>query len=371
VETRNKTFTILSCIGIMLIVLGHLNYGIFEFGGLFPYYSYHVLIFVFISGYFYKTEDEQNIVAFIKRKAKRLLLPYMIYNLITGIVVTILHQFGFLYGEKMSLYNLFVAPFAGGHQFMLNAAGWFIPALFMLEVCNVVGRLILSKIRIKNEYIIMAIYAVFGITTVILAKRGSVYDWYKIPGRLLFMAPMLQLGRLYRADLEKKDNLPSVIYFGVLLILNLILVYTQAGLGYSVVWVTGFMNNPLIPYITAISGIALWLRISKILASVSGDFSFVDYLGKHTYEVCIFHLYSWLILGLIFIALSNAFGIFRDFDITSFKNDVYYSYVPLGIDMFKWVYFAVGILFPLGLCVIGDRIKKLLCGLQTDGKTTR
>lgn len=370
-ETRNKTFTILSCIGIVLIVLGHLNYGILEFGGLFPYYSYHVLIFVFIAGYFYKSEDEGNLLGFIKRKAKRLLLPYMIYNLLTGIVVTVLHCFGFTYGEKLSLYNLLIAPFTGGHQFMLNAAGWFIPALFMLELCNVVGRIILSKLRIRNEYVIMVIYAALGITTVILAQRGSVYGWYKTPGRLLVMAPILQLGRLYRTDLEEKDKIPSVIYFVLLLILNLTLVYTQAGLGYSVVWVGSFNNNPVMPYVTAVTGIALWLRISRILASVNGNFSFVNYLGKHTYEVCIFHLYSWLIIGLVFIALNKCFGICGDFDIATFKNDVYYSYVPLGIDMFKWVYFILGIIFPLGLCFIGDRIKGLLCGLQTDGKTTK
>ena len=217
-EARNKTFTILSCIGICLIILGHLNYGILEFGGLFPYYSYHVLIFVFISGYFYKPEDENNILAFIKRKAKRLLLPYMIYNLITGIVIVILHNFGVTYGENLSLYNLFIAPFYGGHQFMLNAPGWFIPALFLLEVCNVVGRKVLSLVKIRNEYLIMVLYALLGITTVILAQRGSVYEWYKIPGRLLLMAPVLQLGRLYRADLEEKDRIPNILYFGVLLI---------------------------------------------------------------------------------------------------------------------------------------------------------
>lgn len=365
---RNKTFTILSCIGIVLIVLGHLNYNILEFGGLFPYYSYHVLIFVFIAGYFYKPEDEDNILSFIGRKAKRLLLPYFIYNLLIGILVTVLHRIGFTYGEDISLYNLFVAPFIGGHQFMLNAPAWFMPALFLLEVCNVIGRKILGLIKIRNEYVLMVLYIILGITTVILAKRGSVYDWYKLPGRLLFMAPVLQSGRLYREKLEKVDKIPDVIYFGILLILNLILVYTQGGLAFSVVWVTGFVNNPVVPYITTFTGIALWLRISKILSRIPGEFPLTEYIGKHTYEICTFHLLGWMILGSIMYGLSACFGLCSDLDLGMFLNDVYYAYTPLGVDMFKWIYLAVGILFPLGLCYVGDRIKKRLCGLQTDGK---
>jgi len=371
VEARNKTFTILSSIGIILIILGHLNYGILEFGGLFPYYSYHVLIFVFISGYFYKLEDEDNILSFLKRKAKRLLLPYMIYNLITGIVIIILHKCGYSYGENVSLYNLIVAPFYGGHQFMLNAPGWFIPALFLLELCNVIGRKVLSLVKIRNEYLIFALYAVFGITTAILAQRGSVYEWYKVPGRLLFMAPVLQLGRLYRADLEQRDRIPNVLYFGILLILNLILICTQYGLGYSVVWVSGFNNNPVIPYVTAFTGIALWLRIAKILSGIPGDSKLINYLGKHTFEICNFHLFAWMLINGAFAIGFAMKGISTDSVMGQFKSDVYYTYLPKGIDMFKWVYFLAGIFFPLGLCFIGDKVKKLVCGLQTDGKTTK
>ena len=53
---ENKEFRILSAIGMILVVAGHLGFNVFDVGGLFPYYSFHVFIFLFVSGYFYKKE---------------------------------------------------------------------------------------------------------------------------------------------------------------------------------------------------------------------------------------------------------------------------------------------------------------------------
>ena len=58
---ENRQFRILSALGIIFVVAGHLGYGVFDLGGVFPYYSFHVYIFLFVSGYFYKDEAEKNI----------------------------------------------------------------------------------------------------------------------------------------------------------------------------------------------------------------------------------------------------------------------------------------------------------------------
>ena len=42
---ENREMRILSAIGIILVVAGHLGYDLFDIGGLFPYYSFHVFIF--------------------------------------------------------------------------------------------------------------------------------------------------------------------------------------------------------------------------------------------------------------------------------------------------------------------------------------
>ena len=53
----NLQFKLLSAIGIIIIVSGHCYHGGMELVyNWFPPYSYHLALFVFISGYFYKTD---------------------------------------------------------------------------------------------------------------------------------------------------------------------------------------------------------------------------------------------------------------------------------------------------------------------------
>ena len=381
-KERNLTFTILSAIGIVLILLGHLDFGVLTLGGLFPYYSYHVMIFVFVAGYFYKEEDEENIPGFLIRKTKSLMLPYFIWNVIYGLLCMFLKLFGFEFGGNISLYNLFVAPFMGGHQFGLNAPSWFVPALFLLEVCNILGRMVFKgSIRcIKKivmtiageipdmaveepaEWIIMAVYLIMGIVAVYLAQRGSVYDYYKIPGRIMLMAPAFQFGRLYKTKLENIDKLPTVIYMGGCLFINLILTFIHVGLAYSTVWVTGFGATPLTPFITMFTGIALWLRISRLLAlgMTKGTLTerVVSFIGTHTFDAMTHHLTIFLIIKIILYLIGRIGHVFEDFDVTAFRTDIYYTYVPAGIESFKWVYLAIGIALSQ-VIYITERIRQI------------
>ena len=47
----NIPFCLLSVLGIIFVVDGHLNHSFFDIGGLIPYYAFHMPLFVFISGY--------------------------------------------------------------------------------------------------------------------------------------------------------------------------------------------------------------------------------------------------------------------------------------------------------------------------------
>ena len=131
---ENRQFRVLSAFGIIFVVAGHLGYGVFDLGGLFPYYSFHVFIFLFVSGYFYKDEAEKNIGSYIWKKCRGLLLAYFLWNLFYGILAQVLHKAGFSLGESLSFRTLFLSPFIDGHQFLYNFSAWFVPALFLIEV---------------------------------------------------------------------------------------------------------------------------------------------------------------------------------------------------------------------------------------------
>lgn len=358
---RNETFIILSAIGILLILLGHLDFQLLNMGGLFPYYSFHVMLFVFISGYFYNPEEEGHIAAYLKRKVLHLLIPYFIWNVVYGILATLLHGVGMQIGENISLYNLFIAPFLSGHQFMYQAASWFVPALFLVELCNIFGRKILSFVKIRNEYVIMVLYLIIGLAAVYLAKRGSVYDYYKLPARIMLMAPCFQMGRLYKEKLKSHDTLPSHLYFPILLVIQLVIAYVNYGqLAYSAVWVTGFAHSILLPYLTTITGIAFWLRIAKELTPLLSKNRFVIYLGTHTFSVMMHHLMGFFLLNCVFAALSGVSERFADFDHMRFTTDIYYVFLPDGMSEWKWLYLAAGLAIPLGISYIGNKLFSIL-----------
>ena len=60
-EKSNKQFMILSAIGIIQVVICHLATDIKLTGYIFPYTSFFIPMFIFISGYFYKVEKENNL----------------------------------------------------------------------------------------------------------------------------------------------------------------------------------------------------------------------------------------------------------------------------------------------------------------------
>lgn len=365
----NVAFGILSALAMLMIVAGHQGYDILTAGGLFPYYSFHVPLFMFISGYFYRDEEEGQPLSYLKKKAKRLLLPYLIWNVVYGLLAAALRAFGgFAMGEAVSLKTLFVMPFLNGYQFILNYAAWFVPVLFIVEVMNLCMRLLLRRLHVNSECLILASTLAVGMLVVQFAIEGRVWGLYKTPGRILFLYPCFQMGQFYKKKLEQRDTLGNVLYFAIVLGVQVLLHLCCNGLAYSSVWVTGFANGPVIPYVTAVSGIAFWLRVSKILAplreSRQSDASaaqadakrqsapksaggFLLYLGRNTYAVMMHHVMAFMLVKMILAGTAAHTGYLADFDFVRFYTDIDYYYLVKGSEAFQMVYLAAGVGLPL------------------------
>ena len=342
------TFGILSALGIFMIVAGHVGYNIATVGDLFPYYSFHVALFMFISGYFYREKEEEHPLLYLKKKAKRLLVPYFIWNLIYGLLAWGLRTFGgFSLGEGISLRTLFLEPFLNGYQFLYNYAAWFVPVLFVVEGMNLVMRLLLKKLHLCCEWLILAGSLLVGMLVVWLAIGGHVWGLYKTPGRILFLYPCFQMGQFYYRKLEQKDTLGNLPYFGILLTIQMILTLCCNGLAYSTVWCTGFANGPVIPYVTVVTGIAFWLRVAKIMTPVLEKSRAVLYLGKNTYAVMLHHVMAFMLVKVALAVVAAHTSYLADFDWEQFRGNIDYFYLLKGAEPFKMVYLAAGIVLPL------------------------
>lgn len=346
--TYHAAFGILSALAIIMVVAGHLGYGILTVGELFPYYSFHVPLFMFISGYFYTEEEQERPFPYIKKKVRRLLVPYFIWNLIYGLIAWGLRDgAGFAFGEPISVKSLFLDPFLHGYQYIYNFAAWFVPVLFLIEMMNLVMRIMLKYLRLNREWLILSGTLVVGMVVVWLAISGHVWGWYKMPGRILFLYPCFQMGQFYRRKLEKYDTLGNLPYFAIVIGVQVLLNVCCNGLAFSSVWCTAFANGPVIPYVTVVSGIAFWLRVSKVLAPVLGQNKGVVCLGRNTYAVMLHHIMVFMLIKMVLAGIAAGTGYLADFDFERFYMDIDYCYLVKGTETFKMVYLAAGIMLPL------------------------
>lgn len=348
---------ILTALGIIFIVCGHLSCEVLTVGGLFPYYSFHVFIFLFVSGYFYNDSSVEHPGKYILHKAKTLLLLYFIYNLIYGLLSTHLDYQGIYAGRGISFWNLLVEPFLGGHQFGLNSPAWFVPALFAVLVINILVRKLLNIIikplmrtkENKDDSLVFAVDMIMllgslfaGILTIYLAIGGHVWDYWKTPGRFLIMLPGIQFGRCYKMYLEKRlESLKErvgqikyhVILFAILLGVQYILSYRIGNLAFGVVWCSNFGNGPVLPYITIITGISFWLLIAKLLAALADRTRCLNWLlnvGRASYHIMTNHFLVMLIINLICQRLQDRCGFALGFEAESFAHDFTYQCLYAG-----------------------------------------
>ena len=95
-KERNKQMDVLLCLGVILVVLGHVGTDSWKtkLFGWFVIYSFHMPMFFFISGYFYKEEREKAYGHTILRLIKKFVIPYYIWNLIYAVVAFALKNAG-------------------------------------------------------------------------------------------------------------------------------------------------------------------------------------------------------------------------------------------------------------------------------------
>lgn len=222
----NYQFKLMYAIGMIMVVANHCgNGGVSLFYEFFPAYSFHISLFVFVSGYFYKEDAEAHIGKYIWKKIKTLLIPFYLWNFAYALFAQIMSLRGFSFGLGVTLKRLLIDPITSGHQYIYNLATWFVIPLFMAEVLNVLVRKLLTFIKGKiKEYVCITISLIMGLLGIFMASRGYNTGWWLVLTRLLYFIPFYSAGYFYNRVLEKKDTLPHIIYFLIVIGLQLAII---------------------------------------------------------------------------------------------------------------------------------------------------
>lgn len=121
---------------------------------------------------------------------------------------------------------------------------------------------------------------------------------------------------------------------------------------------TNFNNGFVIPYISSITAIAFWLRVSRLLVPAIGNSKLVRLIADNTYGIMVNQLVGFMCLKFVFYGLSciTSGTLFGDFNVASFKSSIWYYYLPNGLQQWAFVYLIFGLFVPILISIILNKI---------------
>lgn len=358
-EKNNFTFKLIYAIGIIFVVAGHCkNGGISIFYEWFPIYSFHLALFMFSSGYFYKEKSEENILGYIGKKIKRLVIPLYVWNIIYGFFVQFTRIKGFAIGENLNLYNIVISPWTHGQVFEYNLCLWYVATLFLVEVFNIFFRVLLKKVHLKNEYIVFCIYLVLGMIGMYSVSLNYIKGAWLILNRFLYFLPFYGFGILYKRKLEKYDTAKNLFYFATIIIIQLIIIIiNKKSIVFTVCWLNDMKYPFYFPILIGFTGIAFWFRICKILTPALKDSKTINIIANNTYAIMTHQFIGFFTVKYIFGELSKVSTYFKGFDWYRFKTDIWYYFIPQQINQWLIIYLMAGIFIPILISYILKKLK--------------
>lgn len=138
-------------------------------------YAFHMPLFFLMSGMLFQKNKYKTFGEFVRKRAKRLFVPYLLYSLATWVLWVV---FRLVRGDAVASYwmpllQTFVAQ-GSGTYLVHNSALWFIPCLFAVEVMYFfVGKL-------KAGFALLVSFALAGLSFVLGHLFGKTW-WFMPP----------------------------------------------------------------------------------------------------------------------------------------------------------------------------------------------
>jgi len=230
----------LKFIGILLVILGHINFPLNGF-----IYTWHMPLFFMVSGFFIKFET--SFKDFIVKNFKRLMIPYFIFSII-GLFMEML---------KSGLCNTYA--------FVL----WFLPALFF-------SRIFLYLIKNKMPSLLLQSFAV------VFLFMGSFY--IDLPFGL--DSALNSLIFVYAGNIIFEKRLPNILVFLSFVVLVAIYLF---GFNLNLDMASKVYSNKFLNVIWAISFVYVLIFCIK---SIKLNSKFIKMWGSNTMLLFILHPYT-------------------------------------------------------------------------------
>lgn len=275
-------------------------------------YSFHIPLFFFLSGLVFNGKKHRDFFQFLKNRARRLLLPYFIYSVITWLFWVLFTRYsGKPCDDYLSpLLQTFVAQGSGGYL-VHNVALWFIPCLFCVElIFYPIGKCESKWVRL------FCCIAIAGIGMILEHTFGKAY-LNTMPWNLdsAFMAmPFYCVGNMVGINhtLNIKVQKFRAIYVSVVGILTVVLLWSAVKWGAISMGHSKF-GNEYIFHVRGLIGCFSTLIFSMLLAGLLHSnkiwdtiVGYVKWVGKYSFD---FMATNNPLKGVVCVAIASAFHI--------------------------------------------------------------
>lgn len=301
---------------------------------------------------------------FVARKVRRMLIPMYGIYLVYGLVVSLLHLFGFKFGGDLSFNSLVVQPLTNGHQFSINMPMWFLAPFFLAEITYGIMLALVSLVpgspRVRGALLVIVSFSFGALAIHVGGPEGMTEGWRLLVCRTAFFLPWICVGRAYRR-LEAYDKLPNGMYFGIWFLIELTCILLARGsTSYTPSWCE-FPHGIILTIIPTIAGIAILLRTSKILSNIIGSNGLVRRIADNSFSIMCHHITGFFLVNSFFALMAKVTTYCDAFDFTKYVSTAAgYQYFPLHINQFAVVYVIAGISFALAIHKVWKNIKNYL-----------
>lgn len=296
-DKRSVQMDIIKGLGIIAIVIGHTKSPLFKF-----VYAYHVVLFFFISGYFYKENYTKNPIVLIKKRIRTLYLPFIKYELIFLIFHNLfvkLNLYNYKYYHVKDFMNNIIKILTF-HEVQSEILGqfWFIKVLFITNIMFALINFIIYKINFKSKEKIkfIFIFILFIVDVAITRYISKDNNNFSVPTFSLVAVSLLAFctGNIYK---KYKSYIKLNIYFFaislLIIVINCMAVGTNMG---------NFYKYPLIFIVNSVLGIYFNIFLAEVLLR-KNKYNFIVYIGKNSLIILALHMFSFKIINFVQILI--------------------------------------------------------------------
>lgn len=272
-------------IAIISVVLGHCSIPFIE-GWV---NQYHLLVFYFFAGYFFKSSYIEKPLLFIGKRIKRLWLPFIYYGLGALTLHNVFCSIGFYPENDIYIISDFIhhlkvlflrmrsyEPFVG--------AMWFLTSLLIASIIYLFIQML--PVKKYKPVIILLCFAIGYIAKDRIPNPFCIWD-------CMILVPILEIGRLFK----EYDVFNRLIDKKIILISLAVMITTYLAGGIVHLQSQALGNvNPFIYIVVCLSGIIMVYGISKLIHPTSIG-KLLAICGDYSFEIMALHFISFKLIA--------------------------------------------------------------------------